>query len=290
MADMNTPEHPRAFVIGWPISHSRSPLIHNYWLKSLGLPGSYEKTAVPPEALEEFLGSLNEQGLVGGNVTLPHKEGAFALCAKTSPSAQALQAVNTVWMEAGELCGDNTDVVGFLASLDADMPDWDKVCEKAVVLGAGGAARAIIAGLIGRGVEHITIVNRSRERAEELAALAHRIRLDQAVAVADYAALPRELSAADLLINTTSLGMRGQPPLEIDLEPLPDHAAVADIVYVPLETALITSAKARGLKTSGGLGMLLHQAVPGFERWFGKKPVVTSALRALVEADIRGGS
>ncbi|HTJ02353.1 MAG TPA: shikimate dehydrogenase [Methylovirgula sp.] len=287
---MNTPEHPRAFVIGWPISHSRSPLIHNYWLKSLGLPGSYEKTAVPPEALEGFLGSLNEQGLVGGNVTLPHKEGAFALCAKTSPSAQALQAVNTVWMEAGELCGDNTDVVGFLASLDADIPDWDKACEKAVVLGAGGAARAIIAGLIGRGVERITIINRSRERAEELVTLAHRIRPDQAVAVADYATLPRELAAANLLVNTTSLGMRGQPPLDIGLEPLPDHAAVADIVYVPLETALITSAKARGLKTSGGLGMLLNQAVPGFERWFGKKPVVTPALRALVEADIRGGS
>lgn len=287
---MNTPQNPRAFVIGWPISHSRSPLIHNYWLRSLGLAGSYEKIAVPPEALGEFLGSLNEQGLAGGNVTLPHKEGAFALCAKTSPSAQALQAVNTVWMEAGELCGDNTDVVGFLASLDADIPGWDKTCEKAVVLGAGGAARAIIAALIGRKLRHITIINRSKDRANELVALAHRIRPDQAIAVADYAALPRELADADLLVNTTSLGMQNQPPLDVDLAPLPDHAAVADIVYVPLETALIASAKARGLKISGGLGMLLHQAVPGFERWFGKRPVVTLALRALVEADIRGGS
>lgn len=281
---------PRAFVIGWPISHSRSPLIHNYWLKDLGLAGSYEKIAVPPEALGEFLGSLNEQGLVGGNVTLPHKEGAFALCVRTSASAQALQAVNTVWMEAGELCGDNTDVVGFLASLDADIPGWDKPCEKAVVLGAGGAARAIIAALVGREVRRITIVNRSLDRAAELVALAHRIRPNQAVAAADYATLPRELADVDLLVNTTSLGMLNQPPLDIDLVPLPDRASVADIVYVPLETALIKAAKARGLRTSGGLGMLLHQAVPGFERWFGRRPVVTPALRALVEADIRGGS
>ncbi len=287
---MNTPQSPRAFVIGWPISHSRSPLIHNYWLQSLGLAGSYEKIAVPPEALGGFLSSLNEQGFAGGNVTLPHKEGAFALCAKTSPSAQALQAVNTVWMEEGELCGDNTDVVGFLASLDADVGGWDKICEKAVVLGAGGAARAIIAALIGRKVRHITIVNRSTDRANELVALAHHIRPDQTVTVADYAALPRELADADLLVNTTSLGMQNQPPLDVDLTALPDRAAVADIIYVPLETALIASAKARGLKISGGLGMLLHQAVPGFERWFGKKPEVTPALRALVEADIRGGS
>lgn len=287
---MTTPESPRAFVIGWPISHSRSPLIHNYWLRNLGLEGSYEKIAVPPEALGEFLGSLNEQGLVGGNVTLPHKEGAFALCAKTSASAQALQAVNTVWMEAGELCGDNTDVVGFLASLDADIPNWDKACEKAVVLGAGGAARAIIAALIDRDVGRIIIVNRNQERAAELVALAQRIRPDQVVAAADYASLPRHLADADLLVNTSSLGMQNQPPLDIDLEPLPEHAAVADIVYVPLETVLITSAKARGLKTSGGLGMLLHQAVPGFERWFGQKPAVTPALRALVETDVRGGS
>jgi shikimate dehydrogenase len=287
---MNTPQSPRAFVIGWPISHSRSPLIHNYWLRSLGLPGSYEKIAVAPQALAEFLGSLTEQGFAGGNITLPHKEGVFALCAKTSASAQALQAVNTVWMEAGELCGDNTDVTGFLASLDADISGWDRACEKAVVLGAGGAARAIIAALIVRNVGRITIINRSKERAEELVALARRLRPDQAIAVADYGSLPRELAAADLLVNATSLGMQNQPPLDIDLGLLPGRAAVADIVYVPLETRLVTSAKARGLKTSGGLGMLLHQAAPGFERWFGRRPVVTPALRALVEADIRGGS
>lgn len=281
------PETPRAFVIGWPISHSRSPLIHNYWLKSLGLAGSYEKIAVRPEALAEFLGGFSLQGYVGGNVTIPHKEAAFALCARTSVSAQALQAVNTLWIEAGELCGDNTDGVGFLASIDADIPGWDRSCEKAVVLGAGGAARAIIAALIGRKVGHITIINRSKDRGEELVALARRIAPDQPVRFDDYAALPRELADADLLVNTTSLGMQNQPPLEIDLSPLPDRAAVADIVYVPLETALIKAAKARGLKTSAGLGMLLHQAAPGFARWFGQRPEVTPALRALVEADIR---
>ncbi len=284
---MTTPD-PRAFVIGWPISHSRSPLIHNYWLKTLGLAGVYEKLAVRPEALAEFLANFPGQGFVGGNVTIPHKEAAFALCAETTPGAQALQAVNTLWIERGKLCGDNTDLIGFLSSLDSDAPGWSEACAKAVVLGAGGAARAIIAGLISRGVARIAIINRSKAHGEELVALARRICPEQDVALYDYGALPQQLADADLLVNTTSLGMEKQPPLIIDLSPLLAHALVADIVYVPLETELLKTAKARGLKTSGGLGMLLHQAVPGFERWFGKRPEVTPELYALVARDIAG--
>lgn len=282
--------HPRAFVIGWPIAHSRSPLIHTYWLKTLGLAGSYERIAVRPEALAEFLQNFSGQGYVGGNVTIPHKEAAFARCAKTTPIAARLQAVNTLWMEGGDLSGDNTDVEGFLASLDADAPCWDKACGKAVVLGAGGAARAIVAGLIGRGIAQLTIINRTKTRGEDLVALAKSLANTMApklsIALDDYAGLPKHLEAADLFVNTTSLGMAKQPPLAIDLTTLPADALVADIVYVPLETELLKAARARGLKTSGGLGMLLHQAVPGFERWFGVRPQVTAELRGLIENDI----
>jgi shikimate dehydrogenase len=279
---------PRAFVIGWPISHSRSPLIHNYWLKLLGIEGSYEKIAVRPEALAEFLAGFPSQGFVGGNVTLPHKEAAFALCGETSPRAGPLQAVNTLWIGAGKLCGDNTDIAGFLASLDADAPGWDQRCDKAVVIGAGGAARAIVSALMSRSKCRLTVINRGRSRGQELLALAHAIDPERMIELHDFAALPVCLSDADLLVNTTSLGMAHQPPLSIDLGVLPVHAIVADIVYIPLETELLAAARARGLRTSGGLGMLLHQAVPGFARWFGKTPVVTPELRALVTRDIMG--
>jgi shikimate dehydrogenase len=287
---MSQSELPRAFVIGWPIAHSRSPLIHNYWLKTLGLKGSYERIAVRPEALAEFLENFTRQGFVGGNVTLPHKEAAFALCTKTTVGAARLQAVNTLWIESGKLCGDNTDVAGFLASLDADAPDWAKACEKAVLLGAGGAARAILAALMSRGIPNIVVINRSRARGEDLVALGRAIDPQQNIMLRDFADLPASLVGADLLVNTTSLGMENQPKLEIDLSPLPAHALVADIVYVPLETVLLQAARQRGLKTSGGLGMLLHQAVPGFERWFGTRPQVTPELRVLIERDIMGQS
>ena len=282
------PSAPRAFVIGWPIAHSRSPLIHNYWLKHLGPAGSYEKIAVAPEGLALFLADFPQLGFVGGNVTLPHKEAAFAQCAKKTPVAEALQAVNTLWMEGGKLCGDNTDVAGFLASLDAHAWGWGEACEKAVVLGAGGASRAIVAALISRGVPEIAIINRNVAHGEELVALALRIDPAQKIALSDYASLPKELATADLLVNTTPLGMQNQPPLEINLAPLPSHAVVADIVYVPLETDLLKAARMRGLKTSGGLGMLLYQAVPGFARWFGVRPEVTPELYELVARDIRG--
>jgi shikimate dehydrogenase len=278
MSDGSTP---RACVAGWPIAHSRSPLIHNYWLRSLGVAGCYDRAAVPPGAFAQFADSIGKNGLVGANVTVPHKEAAFAACDKLTDNAANLGAVNTLWREDGLLWGDNTDVAGFLRNLDEQAPDWRENADKALVIGAGGAARAIIRGLLSRKVDTIAIVNRTTERAERL--VAH-----FGVATSAYgpAALPRLLESAGLVVNTSSLGMTGQPPLSIDLSSLSDKAVVADLVYVPLETPLLAEAKARGLRTAEGLGMLLHQAAPGFERWFGAKPSVTAELRALIEADI----
>lgn len=272
---------PRAFVIGWPIKHSRSPLIHNYWLRTLGLEGSYERLEIRPEQLESFLGEFPERGFVGGNVTLPHKEAAFEYCRKRTAAADRLGAVNTLWLESGVLCGDNADVAGYAACLDDEVPGWERHCATAVVLGAGGAARAIVQALVLRGVPRIILVNRTRARAAELAA-----KFIQPIDVRDWSDLPEILVGADLLVNTTSLGMVGQPPLLIDLAPLPPRAIVSDIVYVPLATDLIRAARDRGLVAVGGLGMLLHQAVPGFLKWFGREPKVTAELRRLVEADI----
>jgi shikimate dehydrogenase len=273
----------RAFIIGWPVAHSRSPLIHRYWLDELHIEGSYERVALPPDELQTFLSTFGERGFVGGNVTLPHKEKAFVLCAETTETAARLEAVNTLWMEAGKLHGDNTDVFGFLTALDQDVPGWGKALEKVVVLGAGGAARGIIYALMSRGARHILVINRTRARGEDL-----RSRFGAAIAPGEYSDLAQALAGADLLVNTTSLGMAGQPPLDIDLAPLPDHAVVADIIYIPLETDLLHQARRRGLRTSSGLGMLLHQAAPGFERWFGRRPQVTPELRARIAADIDG--
>lgn len=274
---------PKACVIGWPVAHSRSPMIHGFWLDQLKIAGSYERAAVAPADFPDFVGSLAGQGFAGANVTLPHKETAFALCSKRTKTAETLQAVNTLWFEDGVLWGDNTDVAGFLGALDQDAPGWDRHAEKAIVLGAGGAARAIVSALLQRGVRKITVVNRTEARAADLAA-----HFGPAVDVAPHGALPEALDGANLLVNTTSLGMKGQPPLDVDLASLPAFAAVCDIVYVPLETGLLAAARKRGLRAVGGLGMLLHQAVPGFERWFGTRPRVTPELRALVEADIKG--
>lgn len=275
----------RACVIGWPAAHSRSPLIHNFWLNQLEIEGSYEQAAVPPDEFEDFIREFAARGWVGGNVTLPHKQAAFALCDHVSLTASRLKAVNTLWLQEGLLCGDNTDVQGFLGALDEDAPGWDKRTRKALVLGAGGAARAIIHALELREIEQLIIANRTRARAEEVAAGA-----SQPVEVRDWAELGAALGGVGLLVNTTSLGMKGQPGLGIDLAEIPKTAVVSDIVYVPLETELIRQAKNRDLATVGGLGMLLHQAVPGFERWFGAKPSVTPELRRLVEADILAAS
>jgi len=275
---------PRACVIGWPVAHSRSPLIHRFWLQSLGISGSYELAAVAPAGFPDFVRSLGQQGFVGANVTLPHKQTAFALCDVRLPAAQRLKAVNTLWIEAGQLCGDNTDCAGFLGAMDQDSPGWDRGPGAAVVLGAGGAARAIVYALLLRNITRIFLVNRTREHATKLAA-----DFGAPVEVVDFGDLPDAMASAGLLVNTTSLGMRGQPPLAIDLAPLPPHAVVSDIVYVPLETELLKVAKARGLRAVSGIGMLLHQAVPGFTRWFGKNPHVTAELRGLAEADILAG-
>ncbi|MCI0598346.1 MAG: shikimate dehydrogenase [Beijerinckiaceae bacterium] len=272
---------PRACVIGWPVAHSRSPLIHRFWLDQLHIEGSYEYAEVSPGDFPEFMGSLARHGYVGGNVTLPHKQTAFELCAPASETAVCLKAVNTLWIEAGTLYGDNTDAAGFLASLDQDAPGWDRKSGDAVVIGAGGAARAVVYALKLRGVDRILLVNRTAERAAAIAT-----ELGPPVEVVDFTGLPRALASAALLVNTTSLGMRGQPPLAIDLGPLPPEAIVSDIVYVPLETALIRAARSRGIRAVSGMGMLLHQAVPGFERWFGIRPSVTAELRSLIEADI----
>jgi shikimate dehydrogenase len=268
-----------ACLIGWPAAHSRSPLIHHYWLRTLGIEGGYNIEAVPPEGFAEFVLHLSTHGFVGANVTIPHKERALALT-KPDARARAVGAANTLWYEGGELCSTNTDIEGFINNLDACTPGWDKV-EDALVLGAGGSSRAVVFGLIERGIKRVHLANRTAERASVLA--------DQFgvnVHPVAWETIDSLLPRAGLLVNTTSLGMHGQPALELDASLLPSHAVVADLVYVPLETPLLSAARARGLKTADGLGMLLHQAVRGFELWFGTRPEVTPELRGLVEADL----
>jgi shikimate dehydrogenase len=273
---------PRAGVAGWPVEHSRSPTIHLHWLKELNLSGSYERFAIPPGEFHAFADQIGQDELVGANVTAPHKEAAYSLCDRRTPVAEALGAVNTLWREDGSLWGDNTDVAGFLANMDERAPGWEGQAKLAVVIGAGGAARAIVYALKSRGFERIAVVNRTQTRAEAIAA-----HFGGATQATPLAHLGTELREADMLVNTTTLGMAGQPPLAFDLGPLPDRTVVADIVYVPLRTALIEAAGARGLRVVEGVGMLLHQAAPAFARWFGRRPAVMPALRALVEAEVR---
>jgi shikimate dehydrogenase len=268
-----------ACLIGWPAAHSRSPLIHHYWLRTLGIEGGYVIEAVPPEEFQDFVFRLSLRGFVGANVTIPHKERALAL-SKPDARARAVGAANTLWYEDGELCSTNTDVEGFINNLDACAPGWDRA-EDALVLGAGGSSRAVVFGLLERGIKRVRLANRTMERARALAG-----QFGAAVDPVAWEAIEALLPRAGLVVNTTSLGMRGQPPLELDVGLLPSQAVVADLVYVPLETPLLAAARARGLKTADGLGMLLHQAVRGFELWFGQRPEVTPELRALVEADL----
>jgi shikimate dehydrogenase len=269
-----------ACVIGWPVEHSRSPLIQEYWIRQLGLEAQYRREAVPPDRFADFIAHLADHGYVGANVTVPHKEAALALSAPDALAA-AVGAANTLWRDGGVLRSTNTDVEGFVASLDAGVPDWASGVERAVVLGAGGGARAIVFGLIERGVRHIHVVNRSLERA-----VAMQQRFGDRVVPCGWDQRQSALAGAGLLVNTTTLGMAGQPPLEIELAPLPATAVVADIVYAPLVTPLLAAAGARGLRTVDGLGMLLHQAVGAFARFFGVRPQVTQGLRTLVEADL----
>lgn len=274
----------KAFVCGHPIAHSRSPLIHGHWLARYGIAGSYEPIDVAPESFAEFVSSISRNGFAGGNVTLPHKEAAFRAAASRDEAAEDIGAVNTLWFEDGRLRGGNTDAYGFAANLDDRAPGWDARASTAVVLGAGGAARAVLYALKQRGFSDIRMANRTVDRAADLARhfgptfSAHR-----------FEAVPELLSDAAIVINTTSLGMHGDESSPPDLANLPDQALVTDIVYVPLETPLLAAARRRGLKTVDGLGMLLHQATPGFERWFGVQPEVTPELRDLIVADMAHG-
>jgi shikimate dehydrogenase len=277
---MTTSARPRAAcLIGWPAAHSRSPLIHHYWLRTLGIEGGYNIEAVPPEGFAEFILHLSAHGFVGANVTRPHKERALALSAPDA-RARAVGAANTLWYDGDRLCSTNTDVEGFINNLDASAPGWDKASD-ALVLGAGGASRAVLFGLLERGIKHVHLANRTLARAQALAD-----QFGPAVHPVAWDATSEMLSRAQMLVNTTSLGMHGQPPLEIDIGRLPADAVVADLVYVPLKTPLLSAAERRGLRSADGLGMLLHQAVRGFELWFGRRPEVTPELRALVEADL----
>jgi shikimate dehydrogenase len=269
-----------ACVIGWPVEHSRSPLIHNYWIKELGLDADYRREAVPPEQFATFVENLAARGYVGANVTVPHKVTALTLSAPDD-RARAVGAANTLWLDAGTLRSTNTDVEGFIANLDAGAPGWADGPDAALVLGAGGAARAVVFGLLERGVARIAVANRSFERAEALCG-----KFGPSLDPLRWEEIDSRLAGVGLLVNATTLGMTGQGALTVRLDRLPPTAVVADLVYAPLETALLAEARHRRLRAVDGLGMLLHQAVGGFERWFGERPQVTPALRALVEADL----
>jgi shikimate dehydrogenase len=270
---------PAACVIGWPVEHSRSPLIHNYWLKACRVHGEYRREAVAPDQFRDFLQSLAARGYVGANLIFPHKEAALAW-STPDDRARAVGAANTLWLD-GVLRATNTDVQGFLDNLDACVPGWDDNGGTAVVLGAGGAARAVVYGLLERNMRRVVVINRTPQRAQALQEW-----FGSRVRVAAWDERDHWLRETKLLVNATKLGMPGQPELVLDLARLPADAAVADLVYVPLVTPLLRAAMARELRTADGLGMLLRQAVPQFQLWFGKKPEITEELRSLLERDL----
>ena len=271
-----------AFVTGYPIKHSRSPLIHGYWLKQFSIAGSYRAHEVIPAAFPEFMQRLRDgsAGFCGGNVTIPHKERAFELSDRPDELSAELGAANTLWLEDGKICATNTDGRGFVANLDERASGWDRI-STAVILGAGGASRAVIQAVRDRGVRTIHVVNRTRERAQELAD-----RFGSAVEAHPIEALSEVMAGAGLFVNTTSLGMDGEAAPEIDFSPLAAGAVVTDIVYVPLKTPLLRQAEEQGFRIVDGLGMLLHQAVPGFEKWFGRRPQVDETLRQIIIEDM----
>ena len=268
-----------AGVMGWPVSHSKSPRLHGYWLAKYGIDGCYMPLPVEPKNFQEALKSLRKLGFSGVNVTIPQKEMAMPECDELSDRARHIGAVNTVtFAKDGRMLGDNTDGFGFIENLRQEVPDIDFASGPAVVLGAGGASRAVLIALLDEGSPEIRIANRTRKRADDLAAEIS----DPRIKVVSWPLDPADLTDASLVVNTTSLGMVGQPKLEIDLEGLPKTALVTDIVYAPLMTDLLAQAKKRGNRVVDGLGMLLHQARPGFHRWFGIDPEVTSELREFV--------
>jgi len=271
-----------AGVIGWPVAHSRSPLIHNYWLQKYGLAGSYVQLAVQPGQLATALSGLAALGFKGCNVTIPHKVEALKLMQVVDTNARRVGAINTVVVQpGGSLKGMNTDGFGYIQSLLDAQPGWRADAGPAVVLGAGGAARAVVLALSDRGAKEIRLINRTPEKAGAMAA-----EFGSPVKAVPWEQRHAALKNAALLVNTTSQGMQGNEPLELDLSALPSDALVSDIIYVPLETPLLLAAKARGNPTVGGLGMLLNQARPAFEAWFGVLPDITPELRRLVEATL----
>jgi shikimate dehydrogenase len=267
-----------AGIFGWPVDHSRSPRLHGYWLKQFGIDGVYIPFATHPAKLEQGIRALPALGFRGGNITLPHKERALTLVDEATPLARRIGAINMlVVREDGTILGDNSDGYGFIANLQQFQPAWRGAAGPAIVLGAGGAARAIVVSLLDAGVPEIRLVNRTTRRAEEIAQA-----VGGPVKVLPWEARSEALKDAALLVNSTNLGMAGQAALELDLRNLPTEAVVYDIVYVPLQTELLKAAQARGNKVVDGIGMLLHQGRPGFQAWFGQDPQVTPELRAFV--------
>jgi shikimate dehydrogenase len=273
-----------ACIVGWPVAHSRSPIIHGHWLKKYAIEGSYTRRAVAPGEEVSFFRRLREEGFVGCNVTIPHKEAALAAAHARTESARAVGVANTLWWEGDCLWADNTDGAGFLQHLHASAPTFAPAASAVAVLGAGGGARGVIHGLLQAGGREIRLFNRTRDRADAVAR-----HFGAGVQVYDWQDRADRSRDVGLIINATSLGMPGAPALEIPLDQLDARCIVADLVYVPLDTPLLATARQRGLVAVDGLGMLLHQAVPGFKRWFGVTPEVTDELRAIIVADIEGG-
>ena len=267
-----------AGVMGWPVGHSRSPRLHGYWLEHYGIDGAYVPLAVPPDRIEQAIRALPALGFRGCNVTVPHKEAAYRTVDRLDATAKRMGAVNTIVVgEDGSLEGRNTDGFGFIENLKCGAPGWTAADGPALVIGAGGAARAVVASLLDQGAPRVWLVNRTRARAEELAS-----DIGGAIEVADWVSRETLLEGAALVVNTTTQGMAGQPPLDLDLRALPGSAVVTDIVYTPLMTPLLSAAQARGNRVVDGIGMLLHQARPGFAAWFGREPEVTEGLKAAV--------
>ncbi len=285
MQSVKTMEHSKfalAGLMGWPVAHSRSPQIHNHWIAEHDLRGAYVLLPVAPANLEQALRALAVLGFAGCNLTIPHKVAALALVDSVDPIARRIGAINTVVVQAdGSLAGRNTDGFGYIQSVLAELPDWRADTGPVAVMGAGGAARAVIASLAEQGAREIRICNRSPDKALQLAA-----EFGAPTRAVPWEQRHAALADAALLVNTTSLGMSGQVALDLSLEHLPVHALVSDLVYVPLETPLLAAARARGNRTVGGLGMLLHQARAAFAAWFGAMPEVTPQLRALVERSL----
>ena len=265
-----------ACAIGWPIKHSKSPIIHGHWIERHGIAGEYRLEDVKPDDFPDFIASLAAHGYVGCNITKPHKEVALAL-SEPDERARAVGAANTLWLDNGHLRSTNTDVEGFISALDDSAPGWDANLENAVVLGAGGAARAVVHGILERGAQNVHVVNRTFERTE-----AFRDRWGPRIRPAHWNDLPGLLPGASLIANATSLGMVGNPDLVLDLSGVGDDTVVAEVVYTPLMTSLLRAAENRGLRYSDGLDMLLHQAGRPFELWWGVRPRVTPELRELV--------